>query len=290
LITIKDLTTVLSKDDKIRSQIFADFRDLTDGYMDKKFGNGVHKTYTDIHSSVLFASTNAIEKYYSLHANLGQRMLFMRPRSDGDKAAAQADKNADKVDIMRKELNEAAGKFMEEMIKYVKTGLPFMFDDQREDMRKAYSFLAKVRTNISHGYGGVIDEIPEPEFPTRIAKSVNRLIQVHAFICGRKIVTADDLAFGLRIVSDNVPTRRLLVLRNLDEKGLIRETIVGKTRLPPKAVDDILTDLIALELVDRGRSGHSKTNNFSISSKVVDAIQSITGVTPPISIWDDLSD
>ncbi|MEI7827898.1 MAG: bifunctional DNA primase/polymerase, partial [Euryarchaeota archaeon] len=43
VLTIKDLTTLLSKNDDIRSAIFADFREVTDGFIHKEFGNGVKK-------------------------------------------------------------------------------------------------------------------------------------------------------------------------------------------------------------------------------------------------------
>ena len=66
-IVVKDLTTLLSKKEDIRSAVFADFREITDGYIHKEFGNGVKKEFHDIHSSILFACTPAIERYYSMY-------------------------------------------------------------------------------------------------------------------------------------------------------------------------------------------------------------------------------
>lgn len=86
LLAIKDFTSILAKDEKVRSQIFADFRDFTDGYLRKEWGNGISKEYKNIHSSILFASTNQIERYYSMHASLGQRIIFLRPKNDSEKS------------------------------------------------------------------------------------------------------------------------------------------------------------------------------------------------------------
>jgi hypothetical protein len=53
--------------------------------------------YDDFHASILFAATPAIENYYTLSATLGQRILFMRPQNDRDKAVEQAEKNQETI-------------------------------------------------------------------------------------------------------------------------------------------------------------------------------------------------
>jgi hypothetical protein len=66
ILAIKDLTSILARKEDVRAAIFADFRELTDEYIRKEFGNGIAKEYGGIHSSILFASTTAIERYYSM--------------------------------------------------------------------------------------------------------------------------------------------------------------------------------------------------------------------------------
>lgn len=90
-VIIKDLTTLLSKKEDIRSAVFADFRELTDGYLQKEFGNDVKKECFNIHSSVIFGCTSAIERYYSIYSNLGARMVFLKPQNDPKKARARAE-------------------------------------------------------------------------------------------------------------------------------------------------------------------------------------------------------
>ena len=124
LLCIKDMTTILSKNEDARSQIFADFRELTDGYITKKFGNGVEKDYRGIHTSILFASTNAIERDYSMYSNLGQRMLFIRPRNNSIKARQKSETNHASLMQMRTELHDAAMRFIPDQVQKAKTGLP----------------------------------------------------------------------------------------------------------------------------------------------------------------------
>lgn len=280
LILIKDLTTILAKDPKVRSQIFADFRDITDGFMDKKFGNRVHKTYDNIHSSILFACTNEIEKYYSMYSCLGQRIMFMRPRNDNDEAAKRAEEISDHVKEMRKEIAEATTNFMKEVSW---STLPTITEEQRTKMREYYKFLAIVRTAIDHDYQGNIENLPEPELPTRIAKSVNRMIRVHAMLYGRDQVSEEDLNFGLRIVYDNIPMKRLAVLKCLVSNKLCVNDIEDETKIGYQTVRKILADLEALRVVNHKSEGEEHTNKFRVLDKFCGCFMILNEM---VGIWE----
>jgi len=254
LLVIKDLTTILSKKEDIRSQIFADFRELMDGYIEKEFGNGTKKLYKDIHSSILFACTNAIERYYSMYSNLGQRMIFMRPNGDKVEARKQSVKNRPSLKAMRAEIHKATMEFLQLNIDRTKMGLPTTPDVVAEEMGPLFDFLAVARTSIHHDMKGDIDEIPEPEYPTRIANTLTRLIEVHALVYGRDEVGPEDVAFGIRIIKDNVPTTRLKLLEIMSEASavlLATPTVATKAELPTNTAKRVLDEMFALHLVDK---------------------------------------
>lgn len=260
LLTIKDLTTLLSKKKESRAQIFADFREITDGYIRKEFGSGVIKEYHDLRSSILFASTNAIEGYYSMYSSLGQRMIFIRPRNDPKKSRERADQNRGKSVEMRQELHSTAMRFLSTMIAQAgEKGLPPTPKEIKEEMGELYDFLAKARTQIRTDFKGNLDELPEPEFPTRISNTVGRLIEVHAMCHGRSEVTKEDAAFGRRIVLDNIPTLRMQVLEalvSLWEKDVYvvewhtTAEISSQAHLPTATTKRVLDELTALELIE----------------------------------------
>jgi len=132
-IIVKDLTTLLSKREDTRSAIFADFREITDGYIRKEFGSGVKKEYHNIHSSLIFGSTPAIEHYYSLYSNLGARMVFLKPRNDPKKAREQSRKNQGKIKQIRKELSEAMLSYIDFQLRRLDVeGLPELSDEMAE--------------------------------------------------------------------------------------------------------------------------------------------------------------
>ena len=280
MICIKDFTTILSKKEDVRSQIFADIRELTDGYIRKEFGNGIKKEYQDIHSSILFASTNAIERYYTMYSNLGQRLIFLRPRNDPKAARERSFQNRGHQEEMRNELHEAMKRFLETFIPKAKEGLPQTPEDTLEEMGELYDFLAIVRTPIHHDYrSGEIDELPESEFPTRIANTIGRLIEVHALLYGSDEVSQEDVEFGTRIVLDNVPTMRWRILNSLSSAWMQTSAIAKDADLSVGAVRYVLDELFSLKLVERlTREEKDKTQDRrSDSYKLADRWASVVG-------------
>jgi DNA repair photolyase len=253
LVCIKDFTTLLSKKEEVRAQIFADFRELTDGYIRKEFGNGIKKEYQGIHSSILFASTNAIERYYSMYAALGQRLIFIRPTNDAKAARERSFLNRGRLGEMRVELHQVMMRFLTTHItKVEETGLPSTPETIQEEMGAFYDFLAIARTQIHHNYRtGEIDELPEPEYPTRIANTIGRLVEVHAFVYGRGEVNEEDMMFGRRVVLDNIPTVRWRILCALTPEWETISVIAKRADLSTGAIRYSLDELISLRLVDR---------------------------------------
>ena len=253
ILTIKDLTSILSTKEDVRAAIFADFRELTDEYIRKEFGNGIAKEYGGIHSSIIFASTTAIERYYSMYSNLGQRMIFFRPQNDPKKARERARQNRDKQKLMRDELHDVAMRFITSMLKIKdEKGLPTTPDIIAEEMGELFDFLAIARTPIHHDYRtGDIDELPEPEFPTRITNTVGRLMEVHALMNGREEVDYIDMAFGCRIISDNIPSMRWKILKALTTEWQHAAKIAQVEDLTIGAVKYHVDELVALKLVKK---------------------------------------
>ncbi len=164
-ILVKDFTSLLSKREDTRSAIFADFREITDGYIRKEFGSGVKKEYHNIHSSLIFGSTPAIEHYYSLYSNLGARMIFLKPHNDPKKAREQSRKNQGKIKQIRKELNEAMLSFLDFQLRRLDSeGLPELSDEMAEEIGEYCDFLAVARYPVHYDHRGEADQVPTPSF------------------------------------------------------------------------------------------------------------------------------
>ena len=229
LITIKDFTSLLSKKEDERVQIFSDFREIMDGYLTRKFGSGKEVNYRGIHSSVLFGSTKGIEKYYSLNSTLGQRIVFYKPNNDPEKATQQAFKNMNKTDEMRKELNITMKGLLKHILTHKKDELMHLGDKINDEVIKSlqkYVFItALLRTHVQRDYRGNIEEIPEVEYPTRLFKEIIKIISVHSILYERK-VNDDDIRAGLAVLTSNIPTERLAIISVLLDNAV--ESEVGE--------------------------------------------------------------
>jgi hypothetical protein len=252
VITIKDLTTLLSKKEDIRSAVFADFREITDGYLHKEFGNGVKKEFHNIHSTILFASTPAIERYYSMYSNLGARMVFLRPQNDPIKARQKSRENQPKIKQIRKELQEAMLSYIDLQIKRLSNEpLPEIPSAMAEEIGQYCDLLAWIRHPIHHDFRGNIDEIPDPEFPTRLVNTITKLTQVHAFVYRRDSTNEDDLAFARRIVADNIPTARAAVLSRMNGEWISTSELSDISGIAPAMLRYRLEELVSLTVCER---------------------------------------
>jgi hypothetical protein len=286
IVLIKDLTTLLAKKEDVRSAVFADFRDITDGYLRREYGNGIKKEYQDIHSSILFASTNAIERYYSLYSNLGQRLLFIRPANDPTEARTRAEQNRKHLDEMRSELHVVMMRFIKTMLERVeKDGCGEIPDGLKAEIGELCDFLAIVRTSIHHDKTGEIDEIPEPEFPTRIYNTICKLTEMHALIHGRMIANEGDKAFAFRLVYDNIPTLRLKVLNSLSTDEQTTATIAKQAELPTSTCKRVLDELAALHLIVKTpremkteEDKDKRSDSFRLTDETAHVLEKLTGV------------
>jgi hypothetical protein len=179
-------------------------------------------------------------------------MIFFRPKNDPKKARERARENRDKQKEMREELHAVTMQFIASMLKAKdEKGLPTTPDIIAEEMGELFDFLAIARTTIHHDMRtGDIEELPEPEFPTRITNTVGRLMEAHALMNGRDEVNELDMAFGCRIISDNIPSMRWKILRALTTDWQHTAKISKYSDLPPRAVKYHIDEMVALGLVE----------------------------------------
>ncbi len=267
LLTIKDFTSILSKKKDEVSEIFADMRELTDGHIGKDFGSGVKKHYKNIHSSILFGCTNAIEKHTSMYSNLGQRIVFFRPVSDKKKAMKQAMRNAGKEGAFREILHKVIMQFLSTILSGQKermTTLSHIPDEMKERVEGLVTFLANVRTPIDRDFKGNMATLPEPEYPTRLAKTMCKLIDAHALLYNRAPTKQDEYV-AYRLTLDNIPMERRKVLSVLlDGEEKTTSEVQQAAKIPNTMAHRVLDDLKALEIIEYYSGGIGKPDVWQL--------------------------
>lgn len=254
-LVIKDFTSILSKRDDVLGQIFADLRELTDGYIQKEYGSGAKKRHKGLHSSVLAASTNAIERYHSLFNTLGSRALLVRPINNSVEARKQgwANQKSLRIKEIREELhNEMFGFICSKITRLNEHPEEYqqLSDEDAEKIGSWCDSLAVLRTHIARDHKGRPLSEPEPEFPTRLMSSICKLTQVHAFV-HRREPGPDDLNFARRLLYDNISTLRLRVLPFLSTEKTTTARVSQACGLGTDVVRHTLEDLVTLGVCNK---------------------------------------
>lgn len=290
IITIKDFTTILSKNKDEVSAIFADIRDVMDGYLTKTFGSGVgKKEYRGLHSSFLIACTNAIEGYYSLCSVLGQRLVYFRPLNDPRESRKQAVKNAGKEKAIREKHHALTMRFLNTVLSTHKDRLQKITqnvpDDMKERIGKLCEFLAIARTHINRNIKGDMACLPEPEVPTRLTKTLVKLVDTHSIVHNR-LPEYQDEAIALRLIHDNLPTERIAILKAIVEFNEPKKTseIATAAKTPTAMTNRVLNDLAALDIITRHDKESLKSNADSWEFKEGDFKNAFLIVINP-KIW-----
>jgi len=173
-------------------------------------------------------------------------MIFLRPENDSVKSRERAFQNRGKQKEMRQELHSVMMRFVSSTkILIDEQGLPPTSEKTQEEMGKFYDFLAIARAPIHRDYKtDDIDEIPEPEFPTRIRNTIFRLCEIHALFYGRLEEASEDIDFGLRVTLDNIPTRKWKLLEVMGS-WLITSAIAQRADMATGAAKRVLDELVS---------------------------------------------
>lgn len=255
-LVIKDLTSILSKRDDIVGLIFADIRELTDGYIQKEFGSGAKKRHKGLHSSILAASTPAIERYQSLFNLLGSRILLVRPANDKLIARQRSWLNQKSLKIkgLRAELNKEMFGFVCSEIARLEANpdeYKQLSDENAEKIGVWCDTLAILRTYIERDRHHNVVYYPEPEYATRLVNSICKITQVHAFLYREDPNDPKQLAIACRLVYDNIPSLRLRVLPYLSMDKTTSSRVSEAANVSTNIARNTLEDLYTLGICDK---------------------------------------
>jgi hypothetical protein len=224
-----DFTSILSKPRDSLNEILSALRQIYDRDWMRDIGGegGRSMTYTG-RISFLGACTHAIDRYQSMSAEMGERILYYRmPETDGYEAARRAsnDTEPEQNDQDRKD-------WTKEMFE----GMALSLQDQtkRRDLQMheldriimLAQFASRARSVVPREFGTkqVLD-IPSIEMAPRMAQSMSQL-----YAGMEKIgVTVEERWSALKDVAMGcMPLQRRMVLKTLQESEAAAEGVSGK--------------------------------------------------------------
>lgn len=174
MLMIYDMAQLLKLHPNEKAEVWAQLRDLYDGFAGKQSGQGLDISYKDLNVTLIGASTPAIDTQLLIHQDLGTRELIWRCyNAEKVGLAGKAWDNEPFEELMREELKEVTNNFLRganydtEMV---------ITPEVKDFLEKQAIKLAYLRaTAQTDSYSGELLNDVTPERPTRVLKQLKRV-------------------------------------------------------------------------------------------------------------------
>jgi hypothetical protein len=247
IVIIKDFSAILSMHPDARTEVFGELREGYDGFCDQGKGNLGRVSY-ESRFTLLTAATPAIDRAYTLEAELGERFLKVRARGNGSYNKTQRALHNLGVDgLMRNSIQSAMNSFLDALPKQISLKIPSEMQDRLSSLA---DFTAKARSHVQRDRQGNIEYPPRPEAGTRLVKELGKLLVSLAAVHGKTEPTEEEFATIERVADDCLPPFRFQVIKairdankNGDQKGRTQVAIQARTKIAEVTVRRTLEDL-----------------------------------------------
>jgi len=281
IILCKDFGTVLSMNREGRAALLAALREVFDGRYVRHLGTEGGKSFGwEGKVGLLAACTPAIDRHHAVMSLMGERfVLFRMPRLDEDEQMRRARRHSATGPEMRVELAAAVTQFMSEL--KLPTAPRDLSEAEEARLQALAAIAARGRSPVErNSYSREIEMVPEPEVPTRI------------------LITLDRLRHGLEAIGVPLPEMwRIVEKVAVDCMPAIRGALVEACAAEPQRVRSTqelalqvahpdgtvrrhLQELHAHDVLDRA---HGKTDQWMLSAWTRARLGVIRGAPVPAS-------
>ena len=247
LLVIKDVTSLLSADRNVRTQVIAAFREIHDGRWVRTVGvDGGKSLSWSGRIVVIGAVTTAWDAAHSVIAACGDRFLLVRADSRQDRVAKsqRARRNTGEELTMRTEFAAAVGQLLSTVPSDPTLDLSEAGWDELVDVA---DLVTLVRSGVETDYKGDVLFAHAPEVPTRLVKQLGQLMR-GATAIGLSVERAFEMA--LRVCRDCAPDPTPRPPRRGRAPGHQSVRLRPTARDPPPTSQRLCDPLRALDLLD----------------------------------------
>lgn len=265
MLLMSDFSTFLHSHPTDRLEVQGQLRTLFDGYLSRPVGNKKESITWRGKVSILAACTPALERYWGLTTDLGERFLYVQMKypqgkEEESKAMDMAIKQLGKEVDMRNDITEVIRDYVDV------DSLEHLAVDSISKTNKAIArMISKVRQFVARealGYGGkmVISGVDKPEMSGRLAKSLTQVATAHAMLNRRDSIQEEDLKLLRRVAVDTLPGKRWQIIYHLymaEDFTLDIYALMQKTRLSRTALRYHLDNLEIMRVlnIQKGEAG-----------------------------------
>ena len=243
----KDFTSFLSKRKEDRTLLAAQLREIYDGRWSKDTGErGAQKWRGKV--TVIAGATHAVEEFWALNRNLGERFVTVRwPEADPVQMARAARKQVGHEREIAVTLCSLVQEFFGTPLS---TQIPSMPPELEGRIDTLAALTARCRNHVAKTEQGALLGTYPPESPTRLVKAFHSIMGAWADLMGREIVEG-DYSLAVRVGFDSIPFRRWTVMRAIPHGWCCQlKEIQQAVQLPETTVATILSDLAAVRVLE----------------------------------------
>lgn len=291
IISFKDFTSMVSKAQEARTEIFKQLREIYDGSYVKRTGTGDNIEWFG-KIGALAGATEVIYEYQQEFAAMGDRFIMYSMVQPERKAVLDFildDEriNADKV-VMQEHLRRSTSSYIEFIIGEMKEEDVQLSKELKEDLKHVADFCTRVRSGVvvDERRPNIINFVPAPEMPIRM---INQLLNLaKAFIIMRKTeplssmagatreddgnVTPEEGLLLYKIAFDSIPIKRRMALKALAkyEGGVTTKGLATAINYQTAVVNAWLAQLNALNICTREIKGGNKGDMWNLKQEYRD--------------------
>ena len=284
ILVIKDFTSIMSKRDVEKDEIFGILRDAYDGKCSKVFGTGVKRSY-ESKFTIISAVTPEIYKLSNEHQSLGERFLKFTIGSNLVHASEEeiidrAITNLNRETDMRKEISETVrGYLFHKFKEYDREKLPALSPKLKTSLVALAQIGARMRGTVSRERyrPDLIATKPSAEIGSRLGKQLAKLALSLAIVHSRKEVNESDYVLCKKTMLDTISQRNEDILKCAylncpkPESTIRTKEISFRVRYPHATCARILSDMEMLDIVNR--TGKANKYEWKLSPYVRGLIQ-----------------
>ena len=277
-LVIKDFTELRSLHRDPRAEVYSVLRGAYDGYVERSYGNGVTRRYTNTHFSILAGVTQSI--HGDTDATLGERFLkFQMMRGVGFDAGETIRKALNNVTLereMRESLAGICARFLS--TRFETNPLPEMTSLQIDRLIALSQFVSMLRGQVERDIKDRITYRPQHEVGTRIAKQLKKLAVSLAYISDETVVSDSNYAIVEQVALDSCIGLALEVFGVLNEntEGMSLQDLSDFLKIPYDSLSNKLQDLEMLGVIQmhKSKSGRGRpANKYCVSDRALELWQ-----------------
>ena len=273
ILSMDDLTVLFSKSPETRQAILSQFRMLYDGRLSKTTGTKGQLEWSG-YLGMIAGSTPSIYRFFGEVADMGERFVSYRMKAyDRDKVLEFVLNNPMKSSDRDEALAELIKTYLQGVL--AEPGVPELSDAVQQELKRYAQHCTLLRTPIHIDERmGLVDEFPEPEFPTRVMNQMAPLAKALGIVQQQE-VTVDTLRPVLWIAWSLANDKRREFTKavvGLDYHGkLVTDTALSQiTGLDSLIVRRVMSSLLALGVVTLESEGRWRLADRELAQLVRD--------------------